>query len=204
VQVSVALSTLLGLDEQPGELVGHGPIPAALARRLAADPSGTWRRLVTDPLGRLVDYGRTRYRPPAGLREHVLARDFTCRFPTCTRPARRSDIDHIHRWVDGGVTAEPNLLVLCERHHKAKDDGRWKAQLNADRSVTWTSPTGRTYTVPTATYPIDRTAPMCVPNDNPEHGGTGQAAQSGVVVPDDNFADPTASGSPTPNVGDVA
>jgi hypothetical protein len=63
VQVSVALSTLLGLDDQPGDLDGHGPIPAVLARRLAADPSGTWRRLVTDPLGRLVDYGRTRYRP---------------------------------------------------------------------------------------------------------------------------------------------
>ena len=27
IQVCVALSTLLGLDEQPGELDGHGPIP---------------------------------------------------------------------------------------------------------------------------------------------------------------------------------
>ncbi|MDQ6850402.1 MAG: 13E12 repeat family protein [Actinomycetota bacterium] len=31
VQVSVALSTLLGLDDQPGELAGYGPIPAVLA-----------------------------------------------------------------------------------------------------------------------------------------------------------------------------
>jgi hypothetical protein len=43
VQVSAALSTLLGLDEQPGDLDGYGPIPAELARRLAADPTGTWR-----------------------------------------------------------------------------------------------------------------------------------------------------------------
>ena len=66
VEVSVALSTLLGLDDQPGELAGHGPIPAALARAIAADQSGTWRRLVTDSLGRLVNYGRTIYRPPPG------------------------------------------------------------------------------------------------------------------------------------------
>jgi len=43
VHVTVALSTLLGLDEQPGELAGHGPIPAVLARRLAADPTGMFR-----------------------------------------------------------------------------------------------------------------------------------------------------------------
>src|SRR5206468_3387662 len=46
VQVTVALSTLLGLDDQPGELTGHGPIPAVLARELAHDPTGTWRRLL--------------------------------------------------------------------------------------------------------------------------------------------------------------
>ena len=28
IQVTVAASTLLGLDDQPGELAGHGPIPA--------------------------------------------------------------------------------------------------------------------------------------------------------------------------------
>jgi len=54
VQVCIALSTLLGLDEQPGELAGHGPIPAALARRIAADDTGTWRRLVTDERGQLL------------------------------------------------------------------------------------------------------------------------------------------------------
>jgi hypothetical protein len=75
IQVSVALSTLLGLDEQPGEIDGIGPIPADLARRLAADPSGTWRRLVTDELGHLIDYGRSTYEPPADLARFVIARD---------------------------------------------------------------------------------------------------------------------------------
>jgi hypothetical protein len=67
VQVTVALSTLLGLDDQPGDLDGTGPIPASLARRIAADQTGTWRRLVTDPMGRLLDYGRSTYRPPKDL-----------------------------------------------------------------------------------------------------------------------------------------
>ncbi|HET8582159.1 MAG TPA: DUF222 domain-containing protein [Jatrophihabitans sp.] len=39
VNVIVALSTLLGLDNQAGELHGHGPIPAAVARALAFDPT---------------------------------------------------------------------------------------------------------------------------------------------------------------------
>jgi hypothetical protein len=89
IQIIVALSTLLGTDEQPGELAGHGPIPASVARRLAADESGTWRRLVTDPVtGQLLDYGQDTYRPPKDLAEFVIARDQTCTFPGCERPAR--------------------------------------------------------------------------------------------------------------------
>jgi hypothetical protein len=79
INVCVALSTLLALDDEPGDLAGVGPIPAALARRLAADPTGTWRRLVTDPAGRLIDYGRRIYQPPPALADHVVARDRTCR-----------------------------------------------------------------------------------------------------------------------------
>ncbi len=95
IQVTVALSTLLGCDEQPGELTGYGPIPAAVARRIAADPTGTWRRLVTDPLsGRLLDYARSVYRPPADLADFVIARDQTCTFPGCALPAHRCDLDH--------------------------------------------------------------------------------------------------------------
>uniref|UniRef100_UPI002852BDF9 DUF222 domain-containing protein n=2 Tax=Actinomyces oris TaxID=544580 RepID=UPI002852BDF9 len=41
-------------------------VPALTAWALAA--GGTWRRLVTDPAsGVVIDVGRTRYRPPAGL-----------------------------------------------------------------------------------------------------------------------------------------
>lgn len=120
VLVTVALSTLLGLDDLPGELAGHGPIPAELARRLADDPTGTWRRIVTDDVGGLLDYGRTTYRPPTALARKVVARDLTCRFPNCHRRAERCDLDHHRDWELGGRTSEHNLGALCRRHHRAK------------------------------------------------------------------------------------
>ena len=142
----MALSTLLGLDEQPGELAGHGPIPASLARQLAADQTGTWRRLVTDPLtGALLDYARTTYRPPRDLAEFVTARDRTCRFPGCQRDARRGDLDHTIPWQAGGSTGPQNLTALCRRHHLMKHQAGWSYTTNPDRSTVWTSPTGHHY-----------------------------------------------------------
>lgn len=146
VQVTVALTTLLGLDEQPAELVGYGPIDAQTARRIATD--GTWRRLLTDPKsGTLLDYGRTVYQPPADLREFVLARDPVCVFPGCRRPARHCQLDHLHSWEAGGSTCATNLGPECHRHHRCKSIGGWNVVRTADGSFTWTSPTGKTYTV---------------------------------------------------------
>jgi Domain of unknown function (DUF222)/HNH endonuclease len=158
VQVTVALSTLLGLDEQPGDLDGSGPIPATLARRIAADPSGTWRRLVTDEMGRLLDYGRNTYRPPKDLTEHVIARDRTCRFPNCNRKAGRCEIDHRQPWEQGGTTNQANLDALCSRHHHGKHQAGWRPKRQPDGTIEWTSPTGHKYTEEAATYPIDQTA----------------------------------------------
>ncbi len=158
IQVSVALSTLLGIDNQPGELAGVGPIPAALARRLADDPSGTWRRLITDPRGQLIDYGRSTYRPPAALADHVSARDRTCRFPGCRQPAHTSEIDHRIAWADGGHTNEANLHILCVRHHHLKDQTRWQVHRHPDGHTAWTSPTGNHYAAkPPDPYPTDTT-----------------------------------------------
>ncbi|HEY2165680.1 MAG TPA: HNH endonuclease, partial [Jatrophihabitantaceae bacterium] len=158
IQVSVALSTLLGIDDQPGELAGVGPIPAALARRLADDPSGTWRRLITDPRGQLIDYGRSTYRPPAALADHVSARDRTCRFPGCRQPAHTSEIDHRIAWADGGETNHTNLHILCARHHHLKDQTRWQVHRHPDGHTAWTSPTGNHYAAaPPDPYPTDTT-----------------------------------------------
>jgi hypothetical protein len=168
VQVTVALSTLLGIDTEPAELAGYGAIPASLALNLAFDPSGTWRRLVTDDLGHLIDYGRTTYRPPVALREYVIARDRTCRFPGCNRRADGCEVDHVIAWADGGTTSKENLAPLCERNHHCKHDTRWNAQRLPDGTLDWTDPTGHHHQVPPATYPVDHTLDMCVSNDNAE------------------------------------
>jgi hypothetical protein len=124
-----------------------GPIPASLARQLAADPDSRWRRLVTDPLGGLLDYGRRRYRPPKKLKKFVATRTPTCAFPTCTRPAENAEIDHVCDWDYRGHTRPDNLLPLCTRHHHLKHDTTWQLHYNPTTgTATWTSPTGRKYT----------------------------------------------------------
>jgi hypothetical protein len=172
VNVCVAESTLLGLDEQAGTLNGD-PIPAELARALAADQNGTWRRIVTDALGELKDYGRSTYEPPTALRDHVQARDVGCRFPNCRRKAKACDLDHVIAWLVGGHTNAWNLACLCERHHYLKHaDVGWELKLWKDGTCQWTSPSGQVIFTDPETYPIDNTTnkaawdtPIVVPND---------------------------------------
>jgi hypothetical protein len=146
VQITVRAGTLLGEDEAPAELAGYGPIPAGMARRIAEDVTGTWRRILTDPAtGAVLDVGRTSYRPPAALIRHVIARDATCRFPGRRQPARRCDLDHIQPWPTG-PTAANNLIALCRRHHRLKHSGRWQITAGGGNTLTWTTPAGRKYT----------------------------------------------------------
>jgi hypothetical protein len=145
VQVTVAVTTLLGLDEQPGQLAGYGPVPASVARRLAT--KGTWRRLLTDPAsGTVLDYGRTRYPPPPDLVDHVVARDRTCRWPGCDRPAAVAEIDHTTPYPDG-ATAADDLGPFCKSHHIGKHHSRWRVRQPEPGRFEWTSPTGHSYTV---------------------------------------------------------
>jgi hypothetical protein len=149
VQVTVAASTLLGCDELPADLDGYGPISAQTARRIAADPTGTWRRLLTDPAtGRLLEYGRTSYHPPADLADYVIARDRRCTFPGCRRSARHCDLDHADAWCTGGETCPHNLHALCRRHHRAKHDAGWRVEHQPDGSYLWTAPTNHAYGIP--------------------------------------------------------
>jgi hypothetical protein len=160
VQVSVALSTLLGLDEQPAELDGYGPITAATAISIAADPSASWRTLITDTQGHALDMGRKSYRPDQSLRDFILAQSPTCRFPTSNASSRRAEIDHITPWTAGGRTDVANLQSLSRRPHHVKDETDWHAHREPDGTITWTSPTGHVYTDPPHQHPLDHTAEL--------------------------------------------
>jgi Domain of unknown function (DUF222) len=147
VHVTVALSTLAGLDDLPAELDGCGPITAEVARRFAAH--ATWRRLLTDPAsGALLDYGTTRYAPPADLVEHVHARDGSCRFPTCARPARLCQFDHtIAAGAADWSTSAGNGGPLSAGCHNAKTHAGWRLEQPRPGQFVWTAPTGHTYGV---------------------------------------------------------
>lgn len=157
VHATVALSTLLHLDDQAADVAGHGPVPAVLARALAADPNGTWRRLLSDGIGQVVDYGRRTYRPPARLAALVMARDMCCTFPGCARTARRCELDHLLAWNDRGTTSAGNLHPLCPRHHHLKHEARWDVEREPDGTTQWISPGGRVHRVPPPDRPVDRT-----------------------------------------------
>ena len=147
VSVTIDLPTLLGLAENPGQLAGYGPIPASVARELASDSQ--WKRFITDPqTGNLLDYGRESYEPPQHLKDFLIARDRTCRFPGCRRSALLSDLDHAESWESGGETSPDNVGALCRRHHRLKTHDGWKIESFADGSCTWTSPLGKTFFTP--------------------------------------------------------
>jgi hypothetical protein len=148
IHVVVALSTLLGLDDQPGELTGMGPITAEAARRIAAD--GIWWRLLTDPVtGALAAMGTDHYQPPQDLRDAVLARDRTCQGPGCRAPAERCDLDHTVAWPCG-PTCPANLHPLCRQHHRLKTLTDTRLQDDGHGGLVWTLPSGQRHHRPTS------------------------------------------------------
>lgn len=143
LQVVVAATTLLGLDDHPAELAGHGPITADMARAIAGD--ATWTRLLTDPVSGIVtDYGTTRYRPPPSLTDKVTATHPTCRGLGCRQPASRCQIDHTIEFPDGR-TADHNLGPRCAHCHLHKHHAGWETHQLLDGTFLYTSPSGHTY-----------------------------------------------------------
>jgi hypothetical protein len=157
LDVTVSLDALLGLTAEPAQLrPAEGPgssaqsVPASvdLVRELLRqDPDATMRRLVVEPMtGHLLDRGRSRYAIPQVLREFVISRDETCRFPGCSRPASAGDIDHVQPWAFGGATDRANLGALCRRHHLLKTHAGWRlVDSRVDGSCRWESPHGLTH-----------------------------------------------------------
>jgi hypothetical protein len=164
-QLRMDMSTFLGCDDNPGELIGYGPITAAAARLIAAD--STLRRLITDPLtGDTLDLGLKSYRPSAALKRIVLAEHPTCTMPGCNRPAHTAQIDHRHERQDGGRTDRTNLKPLCLMHHQMKTKKQWTVDVQPDGTETWTSLLGFTHTKKPAWFPLPEPLPVeDVPDD---------------------------------------
>ena len=145
MHVTVPVLTLLGSSEAPAELDGYGPIDPETARQLAAS-APSFQRILTHPeSGVVLSVGRGSYAVPKDLRRWLVLRDETCRFPGCSRSARRSEIDHTVDWQFGSETAHLNLAHLCLSHHHFKHQTAWSYTQDAHGRLEWTSTTGHRY-----------------------------------------------------------
>jgi hypothetical protein len=174
VSLTMPLTTFLGLADQPGRLDGYGPVPAGLARRIAADAAAqqpgwtAWRCVVTDDvhgsvLGVTDPIWTPRHDPPERLARLVTAMEPVCVFPGCRQPAhtaRCCDIDHRIPYQPGdptgqrggGRTCSCNLQPLCRTHHRQKTAGALQVRAIGRRedpaapagTLEWTLPSGVT------------------------------------------------------------
>lgn len=108
---------------EPAELEWGGSIPPETARRVACD--ATISRVLVDPNGLPLDIGRsTRVISPA-IRTALVVRDKGCVAECCDRPPSWTEAHHIEHWIDGGVTALTNLVLLCRTHHRRVHEEQW-------------------------------------------------------------------------------
>jgi hypothetical protein len=145
VMVTVSVMTLLGLDEEPATLEGYGPISPDAARRIAGNAPSFTRILTHPETGVMLSVGKEQYTVTKGMRKVLRVRDETCRFPGCSRPAVKSDIDHTQDWQYDGLTDCDNLAHLCEGHHRLKHLSQWSVMQEPGGILVWTSPGKRTY-----------------------------------------------------------
>jgi hypothetical protein len=117
----------------------------------AAEPAGVPTRAVTTDaireailaMGRVPaaqalgsSMGTSAYRVPARVQRFLEARDRTCVFPGCGRPASDTDKDHRTPWP-AGATEVDNLQCLCRHHHRAKQTVFTVEQIDGD--YRWTT-----------------------------------------------------------------
>lgn len=143
LQVVVPALTLLGESDAPGTIDGTIPLPAPMARHLAAQEP-TWYRILTDPSdGAFLPLPPRRYSPTTSMREHLRLLDPVCAVPGCTRNVCTvGESDHIEEYnhrdpEQGGPTSLENLHRLCWKHHEMKTQGLIDPAREPDGTTTW-------------------------------------------------------------------
>ncbi|MGZ6996868.1 MAG: HNH endonuclease signature motif containing protein [Acidimicrobiia bacterium] len=119
VHVHVSAAAFTRGHTRPGErceIEGAGPVPVAVAHRLASD--AIVAALVVDgtDVTRVVHLGRS---VPAAVRTAIVVRDPVCVIAGC-EVDRHLEIDHNIPWAQGGPTTLENLGRLCHHHHDLK------------------------------------------------------------------------------------
>ena len=145
-----------GPQDRPDRLTAHlapsaGQAPAASPDTPSPADHARLAALVPTDVLVLGDAPEDAYRPSAGLARLVRTRDELCTGPGCAAGSTRSDLDHGRPWPHGPTNAH-NVRPHSRRCHRAKTLS-WTTTRTPDGALHWTSPTGRTYTVPVLWQP---------------------------------------------------
>ncbi|WP_418064290.1 DUF222 domain-containing protein [Pimelobacter simplex] len=142
LNVHITDATLVGVN--PVGRWDQTPVSAEQIREWLSQPgTGTTTSITVRPVIDLAGHVPvTAYEIPDRHRQQVELRDHTCRFPYCTRPATRCDLDHARPHGRGGPTCPCNLVPLCRRHHRAKTHSQWRYQVTKIGTYVWRSPAG--------------------------------------------------------------
>ena len=163
IAVNLVLSddTLFGTGTDPARVSGYGPVPAAVARKLArfavfdTASKATLRRLYKHPAsGALIAMESRARRFPKGLAGFIALRDDTCTTPYCDAPIRHTD--HATPYARGGATTATNGRGTCAACNYNKEAFGWQA-------TTTTHPNGihtTELTTPTGTHHQSTAPPM--------------------------------------------
>ena len=146
----------LTLTDRHGRAVAHGCARAGPGPPGTPDPAAWLRQISITPIETGTCAHRREsagYRPSPSLRHLIKIRSPRCGYPGCRRPATRTDDDHTIPHHQGGKTCECNLYPLCRRHHQAKQSPGWRLEQREPGILTWTLPSGRSYTVTAEPYP---------------------------------------------------
>ena len=165
ILLTVPFLSALNITDEPAELVGSGPVPVPIARKLLAN-SATFLRVLTDPVtDEPLDMAPERYTLRESEKAVLRALAGGCYFPNCPNPVMDTDTDHLKAYEHGGKTTLANQRPACRRHHLLKhfkDDKTrnghyrrehdperamirlrgWKPLPATDGTTAWISPSG--------------------------------------------------------------
>ncbi len=146
VEIRVDMTTLAGIDDDPAEIPGFGPVLADVARKIVDEASDSeWRIIPVDEDGQAVGVVTTRRRPTTAQKRVVETRNPTCVFPGCRMPADECDLNHEVLWAEAHRTTARELGPLCRHDHINRHRHRWKLKQIRPGIYEWTSPLGHTY-----------------------------------------------------------
>jgi hypothetical protein len=131
---------------------GRRAMSAAALWRLAAQAE---LRVLLTTDGVPLKVGRRRRAATKAQRAAATVLYGGCAWPGCPAPIHVCELHHVIPWQPPwyGRTDDSNLVPLCPVHHHAVTHGKWKLDLNPDRSVTVSRGRRRHTSLPRARHP---------------------------------------------------